>query len=401
MLISSGQPALNPRLVKEADALTNAGYEVTVLYAYWNDWGTRFDRELIPTKKWKAVCIGGDPENRKTTYFVSRIIHKTAKLINQLTGGKYQAELAIARPSYFLMNAAKNQYADLYIGHNLGALPATVKAAKANKKPCGFDAEDFHRYEVSDDKTNPDVILKTKLENHYLPQTDYLAVSSAEIADAYKQLFPGKEPVVIRNVFPTEPGIQPHVINQDDPLKLFWFSQTIGANRGLQDIVTALETLHGHSFELHLLGHYTESIQAEISNNSDLKIYFHSPVLPTDLAKFASQFDIGLALEPGFSINNNFALSNKIFTYLQAGLCIIASNTIAQSSFLAAYPGIGNVYTRGDTDALNNILLYYHRHRDKLLEAQKAALSLAREKLNWETEQKKFLAAVENTLNNC
>src|ERR1700761_3864756 len=107
VLISSGQPSLNPRLVKEADALTGSGYEVTVLYAYWNDWGTQFDKELIPSKKWKATCVGGDPEKAKASYFLSRITHKIAKAINNITGGKYMIEPAIARSSYALMREAK------------------------------------------------------------------------------------------------------------------------------------------------------------------------------------------------------------------------------------------------------------------------------------------------------
>jgi len=50
-------------LVKEADALTNAGYQVTVLYAYWNDWGTLYDEELLAGKNWKAIRASGAPGN--------------------------------------------------------------------------------------------------------------------------------------------------------------------------------------------------------------------------------------------------------------------------------------------------------------------------------------------------
>jgi hypothetical protein len=152
VLISSGQPSLNPRLVKEADALTEAGYEVTVLYAYWNEWGTKYDELLLSKKKWKAVRVGGDPQKQFLTWFFSRLIHKASKAILEKAGNfNYFSEYAIARASYFLIKEAKKHKADLYIGHNLGALPATVKTAKFYKKPCGFDAEDFHRQEITDD----------------------------------------------------------------------------------------------------------------------------------------------------------------------------------------------------------------------------------------------------------
>ncbi len=156
-------------MVKEADALADAGYRVTVLFSHWNNWGTEFDKELIPSKKWVAICIGGNPSNKKLTYFFSRLLHKFAKAVNRASVGKFLAELAIARPAYYLMRDVKKYPADLYIAHNLGALPATVKAAEKNKKPFGFDAEDFHRFENIDVKTNPEFILKSHIKERYIP----------------------------------------------------------------------------------------------------------------------------------------------------------------------------------------------------------------------------------------
>lgn len=402
VLISSGQPALNPRMVKEADALAEAGYRVTVLYAHWNKWGTDFDNELIPSKKWGAICIGGDPEQKKLTYFFSRLIHKLAKAINKLSGGKFLAELAITRPAYYLMRDAKKHQADLYIAHNLGALPAAVKAAEKNKKAIGFDAEDFHRFETSNSKTNPDVVLKSQLEDRYIPFVHYLTASSPLIAEAYRQLFPFQNPTVILNVFNREITIKQPVINIDQPIKLFWFSQTIGVNRGLEDVITAMQLLKGYPFELNILGFLTSKVKTDFIDKllytAPINIRFHDPVAPDSLTEFASQFHIGLALEPAFSTNNNLALSNKIFTYLQAGLAVIASDTSAQERLLNEYPGIGKIYQKTNIKSLAAILLYYHQNRKQLLETQKAALQLAHEKLNWETEKEIFLLEVKKTL---
>ncbi|HTE02433.1 MAG TPA: glycosyltransferase [Mucilaginibacter sp.] len=398
LIITSGQPSLNPRLIKEADTLASKGHEVTVLYAYWNDWGTKFDQELIPSKKWKAVCVDGDPHKKKITYFFSRLIHKSAKLTNRKTRGKYLAELAIARSGYYLIKAAKKYPADIYIGHNLGALAATVKAAKVNKKPCGFDLEDLHRYEVSDDKNHPDVVLKSILENRYITQTNYLTASSPLIAEAYQQLFPDKHPVVLLNVFPNNFNIQQPEINSDGPIRLFWFSQTIGLNRGIQDLLSALLLVKDYSFELHLLGYLSPEVRSTLVNSGPTNIHFHDPMAPDELSAFASQFDIGFALEPAFSINNNLALSNKIFTYMQAGLAVVASDTAAQLRLLEEYPAIGKVYPKGNAAALADILRYYHEHRDRLLESRKAALAVAQRDLNWEKESCKLLNLVDQTL---
>ena len=397
VIVTSGQPALNPRMVKEADTLCSAGYDVTVLYSYWNEWGTALDENLIPTKKWKAIRVGGSPQQQKLTYFISRLISKVAQIICRKTKGRFMADWALARASYFLTRSAKKQKADLYIGHNLGALPATVKAAKTNYALCGFDAEDFHRNEVSNDINNPDVILKTALENSYIPQIQYLSASSPLITKAYKDLFPKANPITLLNCFPNDWDIEP--VKSGPTIRLLWFSQTISINRGLEDIIKAFATLTAYPFELHLLGSYTEGslgfIDALIDRN---KIHFHNPVSPEQLTTFSSQFDIGLALEPGFSINNNLALSNKIFTYLQSGLAIVASDTPAQQQLIERYTAIGKIYPKGDFKALADILLYYHQHRDILLEMRKAALTTARTTLNWEKESEKFLDLVKKTL---
>ncbi|MDB5145710.1 MAG: hypothetical protein JWQ66_4423 [Mucilaginibacter sp.] len=390
VLITSGQPSLNPRLVKEADALTDEGYNVTVLYSYWNKWGTTLDKQLIATKKWKAVCIGGDPEQKAVKYFISRLTHRIAKIIYQETKGKFWADYAIARSSFFLISAARNYTADLYIAHNLGALPAAINAAKFNKKPCGFDAEDFHRNEVTDYKNDPDFVLKRYLEDRYIPQIAYLSASSPLIAEAYKNIYIKINPVVILNVFPRNLKIEEPVLNKDSVIKLFWFSQTIGINRGLEDVIKALSLLKGYPFELHLLGDLSD-VAKNIFNTRPLPVYFHKPILPDDILSFASQFDIGLAVENNVPFNRDICLTNKIFTYLQSALAIVASDTTAQQRLLCEHPGIGIVFEKTNARALADTLLYYHHNRDVLLNTRKTALRIARQELNWEKESVKFL----------
>jgi len=399
VLVTSGQPSLNPRLVKEADALSAAGYKVTVIYAYWNNWGADFDKQLLAKKNWNALCTGGDPVHKRTSYFFSRIVNKSALVFRRYTGINILIDLAASRASYFLIREAKKHKADLYIGHNLGALPAVVAAAKAYGKPCGFDAEDLHRYEISNDINHVDVKLKTEIEDHYLPQLNYFTTSSPQIAEIYKQLYPGLNPTVLLNVFP-KTTIDITAKAHHRPVKLFWFSQTIGPNRGLQDAINALRLLDKADFEFHILGSRQPGNEAFISGlqNSGGNIFLHASVHPDELTAFASQFDIGLALEPGFSINNNLALSNKIFTYMQAGLAIVASDTEAQEYLITKNPATGKIYPKGDAEALASILSNYQHNRNLLSTTQQAALQLAHDKYNWDIESQKFIKVVKDTL---
>jgi glycosyltransferase involved in cell wall biosynthesis len=309
------------------------------------------------------------------------------------------ADWALGRASYFLIREAKKHVVDLYIGHNLGALPAVVAGARANNKLCGFDAEDFHRNETSDDETDAAVVLKTEIEDKYLPLLNYFTTSSPQIADAYKRLYPSLQPMVLLNVFPAGNHNMPDRVSTS-PLRLFWFSQTIGANRGLQDAVNALQLLDKDLFELHILGSQARSNPAFIKalTESGINLKIHEPVHPEMVIAFASQFDIGLALEERLPVNRDICLTNKIFTYMQAGLAVIASDTAAQQDLLSKNPTIGSIYPKGDGQALAAILSNYHQNKEQLITAQNEAFRFARLTYNWEIESLKFLNIVENIL---
>jgi glycosyltransferase involved in cell wall biosynthesis len=400
LLVSSGQPSLNPRLVKEADALTSVGYEVIVLYTYWNNWGTLHDKQLFAGKKWKAIRLCGDPEQKQITWFLSRLIHKASKYILQRTGiYTYFADIAISRGSYFLIRGAKKHKADLYIAHNLGALPAVVKAAEFYKKPCGFDAEDFHRQEVSDDVGSYNFKISSFIEDRYFPFVNYITASSPLIAGKYALLYK-RSVTCILNVFPKTADFS-IIQNENKPLKLFWFSQTIGPNRGLETIVEAM-SLTTAAVELHLLGQTADGYQqhllqlaqtAGVANNS---IFFYDPVMADQLFKIAAQFDIGVASETGFCLNNNIALSNKLFTYIQSGLAVAASNTPAQSAFMKQYPQIGKTYS--NAKELSIVLTRYDQNRELLFQTKNEAFKIGQNQLNWENESRKFLNVVERAL---
>jgi glycosyltransferase involved in cell wall biosynthesis len=405
VLISSGQPALNPRLVKEADALANAGFAVTVIYQYWNAWGTAFDKQLLPTKKWKTIRVGGSPDNEKLLYLFGRIIYKLANLIYKQVGNVgLLPETVISRTSVLLIKEAKKIKADLYIGHNLGALAATVLAAKYHNKPCGFDAEDFHRQETTDNLVSHHYKTVKYLEDKYFPALNYLTTASPLIAAEYKKLYPQLNPIIINNVFSSNFLVPSKSNKENETLKLFWFSQTIGKNRGLETVIQAIGLLNNPNITLTLLGMINPIDEIYFRNFATEKglilnqLIFLSPVAPDDIFSIASQYDIGLALELNTPLNRDICLTNKIFTYLSAGIAIIASETAAQKRFLNNYPLVGKSFPLGDVNKLSGIIKFYCDNPDHLLNTKIAAFNLAKNELNWENESAKFIEMIKSCI---
>ena len=389
-LITPGHIASNPRLVKEAVALYKAGYKVHIIFTQYVPYLIDHDQHILsqnPGWNYDSLNWTGYNLPSKISRLLSKLIHKLSSSIN----------IKINRNYLWQLKKAKNHKADLYIAHNLGALPIAVKAAKKTKAKCGFDAEDFHRNEVTDNAADADVKLKASVEEKYIPQLDYMTASSPQITEQYTALF-HRDITTVINVFPKTDAHE-IINNTSQPLQLFWFSQTIGPNRGLEIIVEGINISNIKS-NLHLLGfstdEYKEHLAGLLKPGSKCTLHFHKPVYSEELFNIAGQFDIGFASETDLSLNRTIALSNKILTYVQSGLTVIASNTTAQAAFINQYPQVGHIYN--NAQELADILSEYNNDRSILYQTKQSAFKLGQTDLNWEMESVKFITCVNNVI---
>lgn len=406
-LLTPGQPSTNPRLVKEADALTEAGYQVHVICAYWAQWATEFDKELLSSRFWTCSYVGGHPKTFPFRYYWTRIRHCLSR--KGLKAWKAKRRLlrwAFCRVLPELERAAEDTKARLYIAHYPETLPAAMSAAERNYAKVGFDAEDFHTDspKLGSSDTMQDHLTEY-FESHFLKRCDYLTTSSPLIADSYVAKYGIPKAATILNVFPLSQ--RPHEFRQTKmtgPLTLYWFSQTIGADRGLEDIVKAIGSLRECRIELHLRGNWQAGYRQRLfrlAGSFGLKaeqIIVHELEPPDEMVRHASGFDVGLALEPGRDENNQIAISNKIFTYLLAGNALVATATKGQEYIMKTLKGAGFCYRPGDVYALTEQLKVWYDDRVSLQEARRQAWDSGTWRYNWDLEKKKFLEVIDSVL---
>lgn len=395
VLITTTHLSANPRLLKEATAFTKNGYRVTTICCYTKQWAFEADREILKLAPFKATLVGGTPHHDQWIWQLGRLRRKICSWLPVLPPFRRRM---FAQAYDEMLNTAVRLKADFYIGHNPGALAVAANAAKKNGVRFAFDAEDFHREESAGDARSGAGKWKRKLEETYFPGAAYLTTAAPLIAAEYQALFPGQKVTAINNVFSRQQQPPFHETG-DGPLKLFWFSQTIGTDRGLEDVFGAMQLIPQIPIRLTLLGQCAgerKSYFLSQGTGPNHSIEMYDPVEPARIFEFAAGQDIGLALEPAFSKNNDIALSNKIFTYLLAGNAIIASETSAQKQFMDQYPEAGRSYPIGAAQALAAHLEFYYLNRQALNHARQSAWRLANEKLNWEEEQKKLLRLVES-----
>ena len=401
-LITTGQPSTNPRLVKEADALAAAGYDVRVVCAYWVDWAFEADRQMLRPRSWSPMYVGGLGK-AGLRYLWTRARHRAScRALSFRPDSPTLQEQSVSRVMPELRRAALRIPADLYIAHNLGALPAAVAAAAAHGARAGFDAEDFHSGECPyGAPVTLSAAAAEAIERRHLRCCDYVTAASAGIADAYASKYGIRRPVPILNVFPLAQRLcglgETHT---DGPFRLYWFSQTIGPDRGLQDAIDAMARLREIPLELHLRGSwqpgYREFVLARCRalGVDPARIVSHPPGSPDEMVRLAAPYDVGLALEQPVSRNREICLTNKIFTYLLAGNAIAGTATEGQAPVLARLGDAAFSYQPGDGAALAAGLRRWWVDRDRLEAARRAAWRWGEREYNWDAEKDKFLDLV-------
>jgi glycosyltransferase involved in cell wall biosynthesis len=399
-LITPNHIATNPRLVKEAMALSTAGYKVHIVFTQHVPDVIHDDEKILnQNPSWTFNCLNWASSNKLSKFrrIYSGILHKSSLYAANLLEHLLFSKIILNRNYHYQVKKAIDSKADFFIAHNIGALAVAANAAAALGKRYAFDAEDYHRGELLDNRTIKAII---KVEDSYIPKATYISAASPLIAKEYDRLY-AKKVLTINNVFPLIERPDSQVQKERNSLKLFWFSQSVGLDRGLQDVFSALKLVEDLNLEFHIYGKLTSLVKTEFDVYIEKLNFERVPqisycglIAPDDLLLRANDYDIGFAIEPGFCKNNEIALSNKIFTYLLGGNAIIFTDTPAQSHFFEHNKEIGFIYPSKDAKKLAFILRDYYKDRNLLKRHKVNSRKLFEEKFNWNKVQFEFLDQV-------
>ena len=389
LFISTLNLATNPRFFKEIRLALDHGLNVDVICFEFDNWSYQFNQELkeqiaganlyvIPAGRkpflpW-AKSVGLEKLYRYGANFLNLPLALKSKGISRRSGLLVKA-----------INHLKGNY-DLVIGHNPGALYPAFYAAKKFKAKAGFDVEDYHPGEGDNKKEQQ---LTRSVMDELLPKMDYVSFAAPLIKQRHIQDggVEGKNWFTILNYFPGRDFELAKQAGGSAVLKLVWFSQNINFKRGLEQIIPVLDH-YRDKIELSLIGNCKEAFYvAYLQQRPHIKII--PPQDQKSLHKMMQQFDIGLAIEPGKDKNNFIALANKLITYFQAGLYILASDTPAHIDFFTMHPHNGTAASL-DADNLPSILEKLLKDTDAIREGYPARFAKAQQ-YNWESESQKLL----------
>lgn len=404
-IVTAGHPSTCPRMVKAADALAEAGHAVRVVCARFLAWASEADRDLLARRRWRVRVVNHD---RHSARWRSRLVsarRQAALALVSAAGARPAPWGAVTRAFTYahpeLVKAALEEPADLFYGGTSGALAAVAAAARHARRPYGLDLEDLHTAESDAADAPRQHALAARVLSRVLPNAAFVTTSAPLIADAYTAAF-GVRPVVIHNTFPLPAAPPP--LSAGLPIRLYWFSQTVGPRRGLEEAIRAAG-LAGVDAVLTVRGLAAPAVARDLRQlvaevAPRLRLEVAPPIPPDYLAEDARKHHIGICGETSPVQNRQRCLTNKLFTYLQAGLAVALAATPAHVRFAAGLGPGACVYPADDPARLAAWLAALARDPEQLAAARRAAWQAAARRWHWEhpEERGRLVQVVEAAL---
>ena len=319
-------PFLSMRAVKEMRALKALGHNVTLVYeglgcSVEKGFGDFWDQIIqIPGNTFKGE------------YFFRRLIPRSyQRVLIELTRDQHFDIIhAFSMPDTLAVAAIR--YSGLpvvYDSRDVSSgmdkvLLEDLKNSLLNKLQSYFYQKIIKKYEREANEKSSARIYVSKEMQTYISKVYNINQKKAIVLPNYQSAFflPGKS--------------IPKILDSEGSKHLVYIGNILFDD--YQRTIEILENIAKYSVHLHIYPVGKKTITKRIKKlfRYNHYIHFHNPLPPKDLLEELQQYDFGLVPRPPDrnTINFGFALPNKLFDYLAAGLPIAARNTRSVSNFI-------------------------------------------------------------------
>jgi len=289
--------------------------------------------------------------------------------------------------------------ADILVSNDLDTLPAVYLASKIKNTNLVYDSHEY--FTEVPELTHRRLVRRIweKIESLLLPHVRFASTVSPPIADAYCRKY-GIHMEVIRNL-PFRKNLQsePIVRLRKQSEKIIIYQGTLNMGRGLEIAIKAMQFTHNMLLVIVGQGDVEKDLK-ELTQSLGLnqKVIFTGRISPDKLYDFTVQADLGISLEEDRGLNYRFALPNKVFDYIQAGIPVLVSDLPEVKSLVTQYD-IGMINTSSTPEELGALFTRILGNEEKI-RYWKINLKKAAAELCWENEEQKLITLYKAAISN-
>jgi glycosyltransferase involved in cell wall biosynthesis len=347
------------RVEKEAAALTDAGYEVRIVATAFPGLPAREERsgftvvrvddDPLPARAIRSLLRnrsgGGAPGTVLTRESAER-----RDLRARLVRGALRVHLRMVWRRYMreALRAVRDRPAAVWVAHDLETLPL---ALRARERHGGRVLYDSHELFVESSLARWEGRRWTRIERRTIGRADAVVTVSDSIAGELARRYGIAVPHVILNAPDYLAPEDEHPVDLRRELdlpadaRIALYLGGIVQHRGLEQLIDAAAVrsdlavvMLGPSSDAYRGG--LERLAAE--RGVAERTRFLPPVAPSEIRRHAVGADVGISTIQDTFLNYRYALPNKLFDYLHAGLPVVASDFPDMRALVERY-GVGAV----------------------------------------------------------
>jgi len=299
------------RVLRHAKLLAEVGYEVRI-----------FAQAPLPAPPPTSVSVLPGPGSDTRVRLGMVLRQAPASLLPISADALYWASATRLAARRELLSFKPN----LVIANDWRALPIAHAAKQACKARVIYDSHEFATEEFADSwrwrlLARQHVV---RIEERYIREADAIVTVSDGIADALAARYGLARPTVISNT----PAWQETAFRPTGSPVTVLYHGAIVPRRGLETLIESV-TLWPADFRLVIRGPaqggFDQHLRTLASGLGE-RVTFAPAVPPDQVVPSAAQADIGIFLLSNSTTHARFAMPNKIFEYIQAGLMVISSD---------------------------------------------------------------------------
>lgn len=283
--------------------------------------------------------------------------------------------------------------AAIIFAEDVYTLPFAVIFSKLKNKKVIYDSRELYGYLASLRKRKIAQAILSSIEKIFIRGAYKIITTGKLDSEHIENKFNLKDTIVIRNLPFVADISKPfnfrEYLDINKNVKILLYQGVILHGRGLRPIFKALHKLNDCVLVVLGDGEYREFYQNLAKEEGFIdKVFFWGKVEQPRLLEYTAGADIGISIIENLSLSYYYALPNKMFEYIQAGIPVVSSSFPQMKEVIDKYK-VG-IYIDPENieeiiNVLNNLL-----NNNELRENLKRNCIIAAKELNWDKEINKL-----------